>query len=294
MAISSPASATPAFLAAREIARGPVLGIAEAAMRAATMVATGFSIVTTLPRTKIIARHLVAGYGMVAHCRNIRAVDIPVLTLEENDERVADLILAECRRAVSEDECGAIVLGCAGMTDLAARISTALQVPVIDGVTAAVKFLEALLSLGLATSKRGDLAFPLEALSRCVVGPCAGCPEMADPSEPGTPAVTPSSGPDLHPDSAQFAARYFKPCPVAAAVDRGPRLDQLCCRHSHHAAGAVPRPVRSVGKDGRLAIGPRSNDHRPVFPSRCRPGMSRICIGPALYLGTAILGRPSA
>jgi allantoin racemase len=32
---------------------------------------------------------------------------------------------------------------------------------VIDGVTAAVKFAEALVSLGLRTSKRGDLAYPL-------------------------------------------------------------------------------------------------------------------------------------
>ena len=33
--------------------------------------------------------------------------------------------------------------------------------PVIDGVGAAVKFVEALVSLGLHTSKRGDLAFPV-------------------------------------------------------------------------------------------------------------------------------------
>ena len=38
----------PGLLAAREIARYPVIGIAEAAMHLATWVATGFSIVTTL------------------------------------------------------------------------------------------------------------------------------------------------------------------------------------------------------------------------------------------------------
>lgn len=46
----------PGLLAARELAQGPVIGIAEAAMHMATMVATRFSIVTTLPRTLIIAR----------------------------------------------------------------------------------------------------------------------------------------------------------------------------------------------------------------------------------------------
>ena len=48
----------PGLLAARELATAPVIGIAEAAMHAASFIATGFSIVTTLGRTKIIARHL--------------------------------------------------------------------------------------------------------------------------------------------------------------------------------------------------------------------------------------------
>ena len=45
----------PGLLAARELASGPVVGIAEAAMHTATMLATRFSIVTTLPRTLVIA-----------------------------------------------------------------------------------------------------------------------------------------------------------------------------------------------------------------------------------------------
>ena len=45
----------PGLLAARELASGPVIGIAEAAMHTATLVATRFTIVTTLPRTLVIA-----------------------------------------------------------------------------------------------------------------------------------------------------------------------------------------------------------------------------------------------
>lgn len=151
----------PGLLAAREIARGPVLGIAEAAMHAASFIATGFSIVTTLTRTRIIAEHLVHDYGMERACRRVRATDLPVLALEDpaSDARVR--IIAECERALEEDGSGAIVLGCAGMADLAAAISAAIGVPVIDGVAAAVKFAEALVGMGLATSKRGDLAYPL-------------------------------------------------------------------------------------------------------------------------------------
>lgn len=151
----------PGLLAAREVASGPVLGIAEAAMHAASFLSTGFSIVTTLGRTRIIAEHLVRNYGMEHHCRRVRAIDLPVLELENPRSDARRMIVEECRRALEEDGCGAIVLGCAGMADLTAALTKRFGVPVIDGVGAAVKMVEALVGLGLKTSKRGDLAFPL-------------------------------------------------------------------------------------------------------------------------------------
>src|SRR5689334_17078666 len=42
----------PGLDAARELARGPVIGVAEAAMRAASHLGRGFSVVTTLARTR--------------------------------------------------------------------------------------------------------------------------------------------------------------------------------------------------------------------------------------------------
>lgn len=149
----------PGLLAARELAKAPVLGIAEAAMHAASFITTGFSIVTTLERTRGIAQDLVDRYGMTRLCRQIRAIDLPVLSLED-DTQAAEAILQECHRARKEDHCGAIVLGCSGMANLAAPLSEQLGIPVIDGVGVAVKFVEALAGLGLGTSKVGELAYP--------------------------------------------------------------------------------------------------------------------------------------
>jgi allantoin racemase len=151
----------PGLLAAREVARGPVLGIAEAAMHAASMVATGFSVVTTLERTRIITEHLVAAYGMKRFCRKVRATELAVLDLEDETAEARRILAAECRRALAEDGSGAIVLGCAGMADLTRALSQQLGAPVIDGVAVAVKFVEALVGLGLGTSKTGDLALPI-------------------------------------------------------------------------------------------------------------------------------------
>jgi len=151
----------PGLHAARELARGPVIGIAEAAFHAASLVATGFSVVTTLSRTCVIAEHLVQQYGFERRCRGIHGTDIAVLELEDPASDAFARVLASAQHALEHDRSGAIVLGCAGMADLCHRLQSELGVPVIDGVAAAVTFAEALLRLGLGTSKRGDYAAPL-------------------------------------------------------------------------------------------------------------------------------------
>ena len=150
----------PGLHAARELARGPVIGIAEAAFHAASLVATGFSVVTTLTRTCVIAEHLVLQYGFERRCRGIHGTDIAVLELEDPASDAYARILASARHALQHDHSGAIVLGCAGMADLCHRLQVELGVPVIDGVAAAVKLAEGLVSMGVGTSKLGDYAAP--------------------------------------------------------------------------------------------------------------------------------------
>lgn len=151
----------PGLLAARELAQGPVIGIAEAAMHMATMVATRFSIVTTLPRTVIIARHLLQQYGFEHHCAALHAIDLPVLALEDGTGLAQEKVREGCIQAKRQDGSGAIVLGCGGMATLARELTLELGMPVIDGVGAAVKMVESLVALGLSTSKHGDLNYPV-------------------------------------------------------------------------------------------------------------------------------------
>ena len=149
----------PAIGACRELATGPVVGICEAAMHAATMIATSFSVVTTLPRAVPIIEELALRYGMERRCRRVRAADIPVLALEEEGD-ARQRILAEVRAAVAQDRCEAVILGCAGMADLTEWLTRETGVPVIDGVVAGVRMVEALVGAGLRTSKIGAYATP--------------------------------------------------------------------------------------------------------------------------------------
>ena len=149
----------PGLDAAREAAAGPVVGIAEAGMRAATYLARSFSVVTTLARTSGRAWELADRYGVRGHCRSVRACDIPVLDLE-TDPAARARILRECRAALDEDGAEAVVLGCAGMADLATSLRAELGVPVVDGVAAAVAAVEGLVRIGLTTSRAGEYAAP--------------------------------------------------------------------------------------------------------------------------------------
>jgi len=146
--------------AARCIASGPVVGICEAAMHIASLLANSFSIVTTLRRSIPALEELTVKYGMSRKCHRIRATEVPVLELENPDSEATKLIRVEIQKALDDDRSEAIVLGCAGMVDLAAKLSEEFGVPVIDGVSAAVKLVESLVALGLQTSKLNGYAYP--------------------------------------------------------------------------------------------------------------------------------------
>ena len=159
----------PGLAAAREIATGPVVGIAEAAGRVATFLGRSFSVVTTLSRTVGQATDLMRSYGLAAACAGVHACDIPVLDLDSPSAR--SCVAKACAAARDSDGCDVIVLGCAGMTGLAAALTGELGVPVVDGVAAAVKMVESLVALGLRTSKRDEYALPP---AKPVTGPLSG------------------------------------------------------------------------------------------------------------------------
>ena len=54
-------------------------------MLSASVISTGFSVVTTLPRSIPIIEDLALRYGMERKCRSVRAADIPVLDLKKNN-----------------------------------------------------------------------------------------------------------------------------------------------------------------------------------------------------------------
>lgn len=146
--------------AARCLTHAPVLGLCEAALRMAAVVSSRFAIVTPMAVSVRPLEQLVSKYGASSQCV-VRAAGVRTLDFEGDNAGAAyGALRNQAERCLTDDDAEAIVLGCAGMTDIADRLREELGVPVIDGVSAAVKMIEAMAFLGLHTSKAGAYGAP--------------------------------------------------------------------------------------------------------------------------------------
>ena len=151
--------ADPGLGPARELASIPVVGAAQASMHLAAILAHRFSVVTILERDTPLIERLARLYGLEDKLTSTRPVNIPVLELEKDRDRLVKALIEQSAQAVLKDGAHAIVFGCTGMIGLARSVEEGLaqrgcEVPVIDPSLAALKWAEGLVETGLAHSKR--------------------------------------------------------------------------------------------------------------------------------------------
>lgn len=150
----------PGIEAAREVTAKPVVGIAEASLYVANMLAAKWSVVTTLHRARDMVEKTIHKAGMTGRCASVRTTSLAVLDTENDRANTVEVLAEASRLAIAEDGAEAICLGCAGMSGLEKQLEERLGVPVIDSVAAAVKMAESLVSLGKLTSKQMTYRFP--------------------------------------------------------------------------------------------------------------------------------------
>jgi allantoin racemase len=143
--------------AAREVATCPVVGMTEAALQTACLIAHRFVVVTMPPRTIAHTDRIVSALGLEQRC-TVMAVDVPVAELVGGSTHLIEAFTEAARTATTIDGAEAVVLGCAGLSDLVGPLSRALGVPVIDGVAAAVGIARGLVAMGLNTSRANTFA----------------------------------------------------------------------------------------------------------------------------------------
>ncbi len=147
--------------AIREFVDIPVVGPAQASMSLAATLADQFSVVGVLERDRATFHNTWRLYDLTSRGASVRAVNIPVLSLQDDDSQLIDAITEQALLAVIEDGADAIVLGCTGMGGKFARaVQNDLEkagytgVPVIDPTGVALRMAENLVALGLCHSKR--------------------------------------------------------------------------------------------------------------------------------------------
>lgn len=137
----------------REQVNIPVTSAFESSVLLASALGLKFSIITiTDALTPLFYRNL-RSIGVESNLASIRSVNIPVLKLHENIERTREALLREAKKAVENDGAHVIILGCTGMTGMAQWLRQKLNLPVIDGLEAAIKLAEVLVDMGLSHSK---------------------------------------------------------------------------------------------------------------------------------------------
>lgn len=148
----------PALDAARELVDIPVVGPARTSMLYAADLSHKFSIVTILENVVPIEENLAMLAGVRDKLASVKSVDIAVLELEEEHEKLVKALAKEALKAIREDGAHSIILGCTGMMGVAEGLKNSLaakgyEVPVIYPVAVGIKHLEGLISLEISHSK---------------------------------------------------------------------------------------------------------------------------------------------
>ncbi len=147
----------PAVKAAREVVDIPVVGAAEPSMLFACSLGQRFSVVTVLENVIPMIENIAKLLGVYDKLASVRSVNIPVLELHDKD-RLKRTLYEEMLKAIKEDGAHVLILGCTGMMGIANDLHNMLKadgcdVPVIDPAAASIKFMEALLGLGVKQSR---------------------------------------------------------------------------------------------------------------------------------------------
>ena len=119
----------------------PVIGIGQAAYHWASLRSQRFVVLTTLQVSVPVIMESIQRQGFESHCLDVLASGIPVLELEKNPGESLK-ILNDCIRDIvdTHGENIAIILGCAGMTDLYSELNSEWEeLTIIDPVAAGLR-----------------------------------------------------------------------------------------------------------------------------------------------------------
>jgi Asp/Glu/hydantoin racemase len=150
----------PGLAGLREALPVPVTGLTEAALASAHLLGHRISIIAISQRIQAWYREVVESYGFGSRLASIRALDRPLTSIGGVQDEHAQALKTLAERAVDEDGAEVIVLAGAPLAGLARSLAGQLPVPVVDGVSSAVRHAQSLVAMQPGRAQRGSFAAP--------------------------------------------------------------------------------------------------------------------------------------
>ncbi len=130
---------------ARLISRKPIIGIGQSAFHMAALRHGEFCVLTTLEISIPVIKENIKSLGFSNLCKDVMASGVPVLELENNPTNAANT-LSECIKTIEVfDPETAVVLGCAGMTNVCRRLQAQHDVYLLDPIVSSARMINAIL-----------------------------------------------------------------------------------------------------------------------------------------------------
>ena len=150
----------PGLAALREVLDIPVLGLTESALMSACMLGQRFSIIAISRRISAWYRETVQANGLLDRLASIRTLDQRVQNIGSIQNDHAEELKALCMQAVEQDGADVLIIAGAPLAGLGRMISAEIPVPLVDGVSSAVRHAESLIALGARAPTLGSFAHP--------------------------------------------------------------------------------------------------------------------------------------
>lgn len=146
----------PGIAGIRELLDVPVVGMTEAALASACLLGKRFSIVAISARICAWYRECVEDNRLGGRLASIRALDQPLRGIGTVQQDHAARLEQLCRLAIDEDGADVVILAGAPLAGLARTLQGRIPVPVVDGVSSAVRHAESLAALRPGSARSGS------------------------------------------------------------------------------------------------------------------------------------------
>jgi Asp/Glu/hydantoin racemase len=150
----------PGLAGLKELFDVPVVGMTEAALASACLLGQRFSIIAISHRIEAWYRECVAANGLASRLASVRSLQEPLRDIgsvqQDHAARLEQMSLA----AVQQDGADVIIVAGAPLAGLARSLKGRIPVPVVDGVSSAIRHCESLIALAPGSASQGSFTRP--------------------------------------------------------------------------------------------------------------------------------------